>query len=633
MEPFEYTPYARTGSLDTSFHSPFKGWRVWFLVAALLPVVCFSSPRPTHAADAARRIEVRFEAGTLVWRRGAEPVLTVMPRRGDGWYRLAQRYCGNAGLSRRLARANSGLRAPQRGRPVSVPITTLRADLRLAAVHALFPADGRVRLGWRHWVLAPFGRRSESWDLLAGIFTAGSRRAGRLRRANPELPASAPPRGRPLLIPEAELLSVFRKVPVPTPTPTPTRIPTRRPTASPTPTATVPPPRSISTQPRGGGTRTGALTYGHDSRGDYAVYRLQKGEALYSAVVVRFTGQLHAADVNATAREIAKRSKIQDVSSIPIGYPVKIPLDLLLPEYLPAGHPRRVAWEREQGELARFAESVRATDLSGVHVILDSGHGGVDSGAVRHGVWESVYAYDLLCRIKHDLEQHTRASVWPTILDLSRGQQVVHRDVLPPDRDQVLLTHPRFGLNDTVLGVHLRWYLANDVVHRLRKKGVPASRIVFLSLHADSLHPSVRGAMAYVPSRHLRPRSYRARKRGLSRYREYRDHPEVKLSRKFTTRAEASSRRLAEILIDTIGKEKLEVHPYSPIRGSVLRGRRRWVPAVLRYSLAQNAVLLECCNLSNDEDRRLLLDRNWRERFARAVVRGLARAFGDSDGT
>ncbi len=633
LEPFEYTPYPRTGSLDTSFHSQFKGWRMWLVVAAFLPVVFLSGVRAADAADAARRIEVRSDAGTLVWSRGTEPVLRVMPRRGDGWYRLAQRYCGNGNLSRRLARANRGLRAPQRGRPVLVPVTTLRADIRLAAVRALFPADGRVRLGWRHWVLAPFGDRSESWELLAGIFTAGSNRADRLRRANVELSASAPPRGRPLLIPEAELLSAFRNVAVPTPTPTPTRLPTRRPTASPRPTVTVPPTRTVSSKPERGGSSTDELTYGRDGRGEYAVYRLRKGEALYSAVVVRFTGQLHAADVNSTAREIAQRSGIRDVASIPIGYPVKIPLDLVLPEYLPAGHPRRVAWERERSELARFAEAVQATDLSGVHIILDSGHGGVDSGAVRHGVWESVYAYDLLCRIKHDLEQHTRADVQTTILDRSRGHRVLDRDVLPPDRDQVLLTHPRFGLNDTVLGVHLRWYLANDAVHRLRKKGVPASRIVFLSLHADSLHPSVRGAMAYVPSRHLRPRSYRARRRGLSRYREYRDHPEVKLNRKFTTRAEASSRRLAEILIDTIGKEKLEVHPYSPIRGSVLRGRRRWVPAVLRYSLAQNAVLLECCNLSNDEDRRLLLDRNWRERFARAVVRGLARTFGDNNGS
>ncbi len=65
--------------------------------------------------------------------------------------------------------------------------------------------------------------------------------------------------------------------------------------------------------------------------GEYAVYRLQRGEALYSAVVVRFTGQLLAVQVNETAMEIAARSGIDDVTDISVGYPVKIPLDLLLP--------------------------------------------------------------------------------------------------------------------------------------------------------------------------------------------------------------------------------------------------------------------------------------------------------------
>ncbi len=578
------------------------------------------------------RLEIRCCRGTLVWRRGSGPALEVAPRRGDGWYRLARRYCGDGGLARRLARANPSLGNPRRGRPVRIPLGLLRADLRLEAVRRLFPADERVHLGWRHWVLAPFGTGSEDWRLLAGIFTRSPSRASALRRANPEAAAAGLRRGRPVLIPEAELLPVFRRLPPATPTraPTATPTPTSRPTSTPLPVAVSPSPgpAAVPSPPRAGRGAGGELTYGRDARGPYALYRLKKGEALYSAVVVRFTGQLHAAEVNATARRIAERSGIEDVSAIPIGYPVKIPLELLLPEYLPAGDPRRRAWERERSELARFAEAVRAADLSGVHVILDSGHGGVDSGAVKDGVWESVYAYDLLCRIKHDLERHTRATVWPTVLDRSRGHRVLDRDVLPPDRDQVLLTHPRFALTDSVLGVHLRWYLANDISLRLRRKGVPASRIVFLSLHADSLHPSVRGAMAYVPSRHLRPRSYRARKRGISRFREYRDHPTVKLSSRFTTRAEASSRRLAGILMRSLRDERLQVHPYSPIRGSVLRGRRRWVPAVLRYSLAQNAVLLECCNLANDQDRRLLLDQRWRERFARAVVRGLARAFG-----
>jgi N-acetylmuramoyl-L-alanine amidase len=52
------------------------------------------------------------------------------------------------------------------------------------------------------------------------------------------------------------------------------------------------------------------------------------------------------------------------------------------------------------------------------------------------------------------------------------------------------------------------------------------------------------------------------------------------------------------------------------------------VPAVIRYSAAQHAVLLECCNMANAGDRRKLVDRSWRESFALAVVEGTAAAFG-----
>ncbi len=617
------------------------------LLAVLLHLVLPSVHGATRHGSSASRLEIRMAGGTLVWQRGARPVLRVHPKRGDGWYHLARRYCGDPHLARRLNAANPSLQAPQRDRPVDVPVDLLRADLRLEAVRALFPADERVRLGWQHWVLAPFGERSEDWKLIAALFTGSERREKALRRANPELGRRAPRRGRPVLVPESLLLPVFRKLPVraptptrtphiaasPSPSPSPRSTPRTVPTPVPSPTAR--PPRSTSGggKPPGQWNAAGAvLHYGKDEKGEYAIYRLKRGEALYSAVVVRFTGQLHAADVNATAKQIARRSGIDDVSAIPIGYPVKIPLELLLPRYLPPGDPRREAWEKDRERLEQFAQTVHAADLSGVHVIIDAGHGGVDSGATWKGVWESVYAYDLLCRIKTDLERHTRATVWPTILDRSRGYTVVNQNVLKADRDQILLTHPRYALGSPVLGVHLRWYLTNDVVLRLRKKGVSASRIVFISLHADSLHPSVRGAMAYVPSRHLRPSSYRARTRGLSRYREYRDHPTVRLGRSFVTRSEASSRRLAGILVATLREESLEVHPYSPIRGSVLRGKRRWVPAVLRYTLAQNAVLVECCNLANEEDRNLLLTTTWRERFARAIVKGIAKTFGNTDG-
>src|SRR5262249_23707036 len=84
------------------------------------------------------------------------------------------------------------------------------------------------------------------------------------------------------------------------------------------------------------------LGYGQDEQGPYAVYRLKKGEALYSAVVVRFTGRVHAEDVNAKAREIAQRSGIDDVHAIPVGFEIKIPVSDLTPEFRPANDPERL---------------------------------------------------------------------------------------------------------------------------------------------------------------------------------------------------------------------------------------------------------------------------------------------------
>jgi N-acetylmuramoyl-L-alanine amidase len=326
--------------------------------------------------------------------------------------------------------------------------------------------------------------------------------------------------------------------------------------------------------------------------------------------------------------EIAARSGISDVTDIPVGYPVKIPLDLLLPDFLPPDDPRRVVWDEERRELGRFLEVVQATDLAGVQVILDAGHGGKDTGAVVDGWWEATYAYDIMCRIKANLERHTRATVWTTIELSGQGYVVPAVDRLDPRRDARLLTRPPYRLEDSVLGVHLRWYLTNDIILNRLGANFPRSKTVFLSVHADSLHPSVRGAMVYVPSRYLRPTGpYTVKHREINRYAEYRNHPTVRFGTDFKARVEASSRHLANSIIASLENNQIGVHPYEPVRDRVLRGRRSWVPAVLRYTAAQNAVLVEACNMANSQDRALLLQAEWREEFARAVVEGMASAF------
>jgi len=598
------------------------------------------------AASGPQRVETALgSVGLLRWDRGGTPVVVVSPRRGEGWIAIARRLCGDQTVVARLRAANPALDHPMVDRPVAVPMELLAADRRLEAVERLFPVDRRVVLGWQHRVLDPFGGGEEGWTWLAEVFTGTAGRARDLERANPELAGSPPRRGSLVLVPEAMLLPVFRRL-TPVATPTPRATPSRPPTAthvppptrvpSPTPQASLSPTTAASDGAVGAGpsdgTATADLNYGKDARGEFAIYRLRRGEALYSAVVVRFTGQLQAVQVNATAAEIARRSGIDDVTSIPVGFPIRIPLDLLMPEFLPPGNPRRLEWETERRELARFFQVVKATDLSGVLVVLDSGHGGGDPGSVVEGVWEATYAYDIMCRIKSNLERHTRATVRVTIEDGSRGCTVVPQDHLPPDRDQRLLTHPPYPLEDASTGVHLRWYLANDILRRGVNAGVDRTKTVFVSIHADSLHPSVRGAMVYVPARSLRPRTFTVNRSGMRTYREYRASPTLTLGTTFKARSEASSRHLAESIVSALERENVEVHEYEPVRDSVLRGRRRWVPAVLRYSEAQHAVLLECCNMANPQDRAEMLDSGWRERFARAVVAGMAQAFGGPAG-
>jgi len=571
------------------------------------------------ADNAPSRLEAEFPPyGTLRWEVAKTPVLLIEPARGDGWITIAQRFTGSSRTVNDLKAANPGLRQVRLDRRVAVPVETLRGDLRLAVVRRIFPLDQRTEEGWEHEVLDPFSDGvEETWEWLAMLFSGNRSAAESLRRANPAVTETGLVRGLSVVIPESRLLAIFREIaPEATPTPRPTRVVERTPVPLETPVMP--------------GTGAGPLEFGRDSKGEYAQYRLRHGEALYSSVVVRFTGQLLAKQVNETAMEIAQRSGIRDVTSIPIGYPIKIPIDLLEPRYLPESNALRVTWEAERRELEGFLELVTATDLSGVHVILDAGHGGADSGAVQGGIWESVYAYDIMCRIKANLEKHTRATVWTTTEDAKSGFVTLERDRLDQSRERVVLTKPQYRIGDATLGVHLRYYLTNDIILNRIGPDVPRSKTVFLSVHADSLHSSVRGAMVYVPSRYLRPSEpYTVGRSDIKGFAEFKAHPTIRLGNDFKARVEASSRHMAGSIIGSLERNDIEVHENEPVRDRVLRGRRGWVPAVLRYSAAGNAVLLEVCNLGNPDDRELIVQHEWREEFARAVVEGLAAAYDD----
>jgi N-acetylmuramoyl-L-alanine amidase len=356
------------------------------------------------------------------------------------------------------------------------------------------------------------------------------------------------------------------------------------------------------------------LEFKKDKKGQYAVYKLKKKEALYSAVVVRFCGRIEPGEVKELAEQIAGRSAIRNVRKIPAGYRIKIPVDLLLPEFQPPGSPGRLEVEASVAAASSHRVEAPVASLAGVHIILDAGHGGGDSGAVRGRVYEDEHAYDVMCRIRDTLLRTTSAKVVTTIRDKSSGYRLL-KGRIGADTDEYLLTKPPYDLRArgaTRHGVNKRWQIANKEFKALTSSGIHPDKIVFISVHADSLHKSLRGGMVYVPGKGHR----RSLPKGVTK---------ADLSR-----AEGLSRALAREMISGFRKSQVRVHQYLPIRDHVIRSGRKWIPAVLRVSKVPHSLLVEIVNLNNSEDRRLLVKSSFRQQVADSVVESLVRYYGGS---
>ncbi|UCF66876.1 MAG: N-acetylmuramoyl-L-alanine amidase, partial [Acidobacteriota bacterium] len=483
---------------------------------------------------------------------GRDIVLLADPEKGEGYLSLARRLCGDERHAPALEAANRGLPVIL-GREVEVPWDLLRDEYRYLALRVLFPED-RYRDGtYEHrpescadlnygeglWQVALwFTGKGENWDEIA---------------ADNGLTGPDLPRGRAIRVRRALLRPEFE------------------------------PPTSGA---------NGLLRYGRDQRGEFAVYELKKGEALYSAVVLRFTGLVEREDVTAAVDEIAERSEISDLRDLPVGFRVKIPLDLLDTPFLPENHRRRVLARVRADELASVVVPRRPRSLDGVHVILDPGHGGADLGTRNHRIWESDYVYDTACRVARLLESETGARVHLTVTDPEYGCRVFDRDKLIANKKEQIATHPPHAIRggrSTTVSVNLRWYLANAIYRSLtRDEGVSPENIVFLSLHADSRHRSLRGGMVYIPGERYRRGTHAMNSSAPYRkYREWKAAPKVTFSRKERLRDEVVSRKLATALLEGYEHEQLPIHLNRPVRDHIVRAgrrgrRRRWVPAVLR---------------------------------------------------
>ena len=197
---------------------------------------------------------------------------------------------------------------------------------------------------------------------------------------------------------------------------------------------------------------------------------------------------------------------------------------------------------------------------------------------------------------------------------------------LARDRNEIIRTTPPYVHEDPdrrAVGVNLRWYLANSYYRRLLDRGIDAEKVIFVSLHADSLHPSLNGAMVYIPGEKYRAGRYGSGSKTYAAYEEVREKTFVRFDRDDRVRAEGLSRDFAEQLVDTFRANGIPIHEFQPVRNRVIRRRRSWVPAVIRCSEVPISVLLELVNLNNQSDRRNLRSAEFREKVAIAFVNAL----------
>ncbi len=371
------------------------------------------------------------------------------------------------------------------------------------------------------------------------------------------------------------------------------------------------------------------LAYELKSDQKYAIYHLRKGEAIYSDVVLRYTDRVYPVEVNTLSYLIAKKSGVMDVKSIKPGQSLLIPIEFLSSAFQPEG---TIAFKDEKEvrkEIKRTEPLSASPKLKGVKIIIDSGHGGIDPGAYANGVWESDFVYDITNRVRSQLLKETEADVQTTILYPRIGSNIRTRIKKITPLAQILTTPPykNDGENSSSVGVHLRWILSNAWIKKFIKNNGDEKKTLFISFHADSLHPSASGTMVYVPASSGVPDRFQIRGLRGVQVNELPEYGSISFTTQERFLGEVRSRQFSEILIKNLATNQLPIHKNRPIRNIIQREGAAFVPAVIRYSKSSTKVLIEVANLSNPVDAENLSDPEFRQRFAESVCQAIKTYF------
>jgi N-acetylmuramoyl-L-alanine amidase len=495
-----------------------------------------------------------------------------------------------------------------RGKSLRVPLAELNDEYQLEAIRTLFKQDSHSDTGWVHKVTYVSSRRQggETLWAITEWFTGNGQNYKKLLAHNGMSGRFKLYKGTTIKIPLDMLLPAFKK-------PIQFEIAARRAAEAPTPES-----RHLN----------GDLTLKTDAQGQYASYRLKKGDTIYSKIVMKYTDRVEVEDVKEAVDMICRRSGIKDPRKLNAGDEIKLPLELLSVMYLPPDNADRQTYEQVKEEAEKYSNPVRSADLAGITVILDSGHGGSDPGTIsRNGIYEDELVYDIMCRIKKRLETTTMARVYPTVEDRSEGYEPRDDSRFYDDSDEHVLTNPVYPNLDPKVSVNLRWYLVNSVFRKATSEGVDPNKVVFASLHADSLHPEARGTMVYIPGAYYCNGGGKSGPIYTSRA-EVREDQYIEIPFKDRVRSEGLSGDLAKDLVDSLSEHGITVHPEKPVRNHVVRRGRSWAPAVIRHNIVPTKILVEVANLKNPEDCKAVSDPEFREHYAEAFVHALKLYYG-----
>ena len=524
---------------------------------------------------------------------------------------------------------------------VAVKFDLLKPQIQRQVLLLVFGEDYVDDEGWWHTVTYSGKKGQETLWSLCEWTTGNGLNYKQILAGQKHLSGPALEQGQRVLIPHNLLKEVMKPPTNRAPLPPPRAVPSAPalPAASPAPEPAAVTPASGRREDNGLepvdlDAVTRELVYGEDGQGAYAAYRLKPGEALYTAVVVRFTDFGDNELIQQACKTIQARSGIRDVRNMPTGQRVLIPLDMLSDRYRPQGSEQREDYEKGIEEARRLRrEQVQTKDLEGVVVVIDPGHGGRDQGGANHrfSLYEDELNYDVACRVKRIIESQTQAKVYMTLLDPNQKYETTDRGRFSHDTDENVLTTPPYENKDSKISANMRWYLANSYFREELKKGADPRKVVFTSFHTDALYnATLRGAMIYIPGARYRRENELPEGAVYARYEECQEQREASSTAAERRRDEAMSRNFAQDVMRALGEKQIRRHLEGDWIRSQIRqdGGRVYLPAVLRNTQIPTKILIEMANITNPTDCERLADPDWRQSFAEAYVDALKAYFG-----